>query len=65
VQADIGILFEFDDGGEILIEVVDSIAGFMRYHQGRDCLRQLCAIEEQWHMKTDRLIAAKRGIGNL
>ena len=64
-DADVGILLTFDEDEEILIEAVDSIAGFMRYCQGKDCLKRLRSIEEQWQMKTDRLYEARRQIENL
>jgi hypothetical protein len=65
VKADIGILFTLEDGEEILIEVVDSIAGFMRYYQGQDCLKHLRSIEEQWQMKADVLLKKERVIEKL
>ena len=65
VEAEIGILFVFDEGEEILVEAVDSIAGFMRYYQGQECLKQLQNINTQWQMKTDKLSEAKRQVRNL
>jgi hypothetical protein len=65
VEADIGILLMLDENEEILVEAVDSIAGFIRYYQGRDCLKQLRGIDEQWQIKTDKLSEAKRQIRNL
>ena len=62
VESDIAVIFGFDDGTQLLIQIIDSIAGLLRYYKGNDCIGHLCGIDGQWAMKTDVLLEKQRTV---
>lgn len=62
LKSDVAVVWELDNGNKLAIQLVDSLADFVKVFYGTDVIHKLDDAWTQWHFKSDNLIFIHRDI---